>query len=137
KQVVDSHGHLPGSKVLKQVAQVVHRELDEDDRLVRYGGDEFIVILPRQNKNQARAKVEGLKRAIPSTPFLKKERFNIRLTASFGLATFPHDAADKRELLARADHELFRSKADGKNRISVASGRPTTTVRQEPLVLTE
>jgi GGDEF domain-containing protein len=49
KCVVDKHGHLIGSKVLKEVAQAAHHVLDEDDRIVRYGGDEFVVVLPRHN----------------------------------------------------------------------------------------
>lgn len=120
KDVVDTHGHLLGAKVLKEVAHAVHRVLDEEDRLVRYGGDEYVVILPRQNKEAARAKAARMSEAIRSTEFLPKERRHVRVTASFGLATFPDDAADARELLAEADHCLFRSKSQGKNRLSVA-----------------
>jgi diguanylate cyclase (GGDEF)-like protein len=123
KRVVDTHGHLLGAKVLREVAQTIHEQLDEDDRVVRYGGDEFVVILPRQNKERALEKVQRMRRALLSTPFLEKEKINVHVTASFGLATFPHDATDKRELLAAADDCLFRSKADGKNRISVAGLR--------------
>ncbi len=119
KRLVDAHGHLLGSKALREVAQVVHRVLEEDDRLVRYGGDEFIVILPRQNKEQARIKVARMKQAITETPFLQKEGINAHLTASFGLASYPEDARDKRELLAEADRCLFESKAAGKDRITV------------------
>jgi diguanylate cyclase (GGDEF)-like protein len=137
KRVVDTHGHLLGSKVLKEVAQAVHHELDQDDRIVRYGGDEFVVILPRQGKAQALAEVQRLKRAITRTPFLQKEKINVHVTASFGLATFPHDAHDKRELLAAADDCLFRSKADGKNRISVAGAPRRTTPVEGAWVLTE
>jgi len=120
KQLVDTHGHLLGSKVLKEVAQVVHAQLGEDDRLVRYGGDEFIVVLPRQNKQEALLKVGAMRQAIASTPFLQSEQIGARLTASFGLASYPHDAKDKRQLLLEADRCLFRSKTEGKDRVTVA-----------------
>jgi diguanylate cyclase (GGDEF)-like protein len=137
KRVVDTHGHLLGSKILKEVAQAISKELDEDDRIVRYGGDEFVVILPRQSKSQAVAKVHRMRRAIVRTPFLQKENIDAHVTASFGLATYPHDAQDKRELLAAADDCLFRSKADGKNRISVAGASRRTTPEEGAWVLTE
>lgn len=137
KRVVDTHGHLLGSKVLKEVAQAVHEVLHEDDRIVRYGGDEFVVILPRQNKAQALTKVRRMKHALTSTAFLKKEKINVHVTASFGLATFPQDAADKRELLAAADDCLFRSKADGKNRISVCNAPRLVTPAEGEWVITE
>ncbi len=118
KRLVDTYGHLCGTKALREVAHAVHDVLDDDDRLVRYGGDEFIVVLPRQNKEEALAKVERMKRAIADKKFLQKEGIRARLRASFGLASFPQDAKDKRELLAEADRCLFRSKAQGKDRIT-------------------
>jgi diguanylate cyclase (GGDEF)-like protein len=120
KRLVDTHGHLLGSKALREVAQAVVHVLGEEDRLVRYGGDEFIAILPRQTKDEALLKVNRMKQAILSTPFLQKEDINARLTASFGLAAFPEDATDKRALLAEADRCLFQSKLEGKNRITFA-----------------
>jgi len=137
KRVVDTHGHLLGSKVLREVAQAAHHELDEDDRIVRYGGDEFIVILPRQGRDQAMAKVQRLRRALVRTPFLQKEHLNVHVTASFGVATFPHDARDKHELLAEADRCLFESKAAGKNRISAAGARRRADSPDESVVLAE
>jgi len=133
KDVVDTHGHLLGSKVLKEVAQAVARVLDPDDRLVRYGGDEYVVILPRQNKAQALEKVDRMKEVLTTTPFLHKEGLDIGLTASFGLATFPHDARDKRELLGEADRCLFRSKSRGKNRITFA-GKPRLVEEHEAIL---
>jgi diguanylate cyclase (GGDEF)-like protein len=120
KHLVDGHGHLLGSKALREVARTVHHVLDPDDRLVRYGGDEFIVILPRQGKVEAQAKVERMRRAVFTTPFLQKEGIDAHLTASFGLAVFPCDAVDKRELLAKADRCLFQSKSQGKNQVTLA-----------------
>lgn len=110
KRLVDAHGHLLGSKALREVAQTVARVLEPDDRLVRYGGDEFIAILPRQSKAEALLKVARMKQSIVSTPFLQKEGIGAHLTASFGLACYPGDAKDKRELLAEADRCLFQSK---------------------------
>lgn len=120
KAVVDKHGHLLGSRVLKEVAQTVHKVLEEDDRIVRYGGDEFVVVLRRQNRDQALAKVVRMREAINSTAFLHRDGIDAHLTASFGMACYPHDAKDKHELLAQADRCLFQSKAAGKNRVTVA-----------------
>ncbi len=120
KRLVDTHGHLLGSKALKEVAHAVAKVLDQDDRIVRYGGDEFIVILPRQSKDEALLKVGKMKQAITTTRFLQKEGINAHLTASFGMASFPTDASNKHELLAHADHCLFQSKSEGKNRITFA-----------------
>ena len=136
KRVVDQHGHLLGSKVLKEVAQAVHHEIDEDDRIVRYGGDEFIVILPRQDKILAAEKVRRMKQVLMSTPFLRKEGLDVHITASFGVATYPCDAHDKHELLAEADRGLFRSKAAGKNRISMANPEADKD-QDEELAVTE
>jgi len=119
KQVVDDFGHMHGSKVLKEVAEVVHTHLDNADRIVRYGGDEFIVILPGQSGEKALSKVEAIKEAIGSTVYLQKEKINLEVTASFGLATFPDDARDKKQLLMAADQCLFQSKKRGKNKISI------------------
>ncbi|MBU0944598.1 MAG: sensor domain-containing diguanylate cyclase [Proteobacteria bacterium] len=119
KKVVDTHGHLLGAKVLREVAQAVHRQLGAQDHIVRYGGDEYVVILPGQGKDAARSKTEKMKQEINSTLFLVEEGLSIRLTASFGLATYPEDAGDKRHLLAEADKCLFRSKESGKDRLTV------------------
>ena len=105
--------------MLKEVAHTINEVLDPDDRIVRYGGDEYVVILPKQDREQALAKVERMREAITSTTFLRKEEIHVRLTASFGVATFPYDAKDKRELLAEADRCLFNSKRAGKNQVSI------------------
>lgn len=119
KSVVDANGHLLGAKTLKEIAEAVHACLGTHDRIVRYGGDEFVVILPRQTKEEAIQKAIQIKEAVSQTKYLTKEGVDLTVTASFGVATFPEDAKDKRSLLAQADQCLFESKDHGKNRIKV------------------
>lgn len=121
KNVVDAHGHLHGAMVLREVAHVVNDHLDADDRLVRYGGDEYVAILPGQSSEEALIKAEKMKEAIRATAFLEEQGLDVRVSASFGVATYPDDAADKEELLMAADRGLFHSKASGKDRVSHTS----------------
>jgi diguanylate cyclase (GGDEF)-like protein len=120
KQVVDAHGHLVGSRVLKEVARAIAENLNREDCLVRYGGDEFVVILPGQDKKTALDKVVAIRQTLVERVFLQEEGLDVRLTASFGVAGYPHDAASKRELLSIADSSMYRSKEIGKNAITLA-----------------
>ena len=119
KNVVDTHGHLIGTKVLREVAQAVHQQLGPDDHIVRYGGDEYVIILPGQGKDVARIKAKRMRLGISNAIFMGDKGLRLKLTASFGLATYPDDASDTHHLLAEADKCLFTSKESGKNRVTV------------------
>jgi diguanylate cyclase (GGDEF)-like protein len=128
KLTVDTHGHLLGSQVLKEVAQFVSGFLGETDRIVRYGGDEYILILPRQGREEALAKVQLIKEGLNRTSFLQKENICENVRASFGIATFPDDASDKASLLKEADHYMYSSKRSGKNLITSGSSKRTPAI---------
>ena len=90
------------------------------DILARYGGDEFVVILPETTVSTARAVAERLHEAITSHTFLSEEGIKARLTASIGIAGFPDHAQSKEELLRKADEAMYRAKAEGPNKIHIA-----------------
>ena len=110
KQVVDRHGHLLGSKMLREIAGLVGGWLDGDDSLIRYGGDEYVIIMPGQGKEEALAKIETIRRAMNEAIFLSDEGLAVRTTASFGVATFPFDGSSARTLLQAADNFMYQSK---------------------------
>jgi len=118
KRVVDTYGHLMGSKMLREVAVVIASQLDCDDRLVRYGGDEYVVIMPAQDKESALEKMKTVQQEVSQTRFLQSEGFEIKITASCGIASYPQDAGDMKELLQMADGSLYKSKDHGKNTIT-------------------
>ncbi len=121
KQVVDTHGHLLGSKVLVEVSRVIGSLLAPHDSLIRYGGDEFIILLPHRDKAAAYDFVCRLRRAVNQSCFLCEEGINLSVTASYGIATLPDDARDKTALLRLADEALFSSKDRGKDTIMMGA----------------
>jgi diguanylate cyclase (GGDEF)-like protein len=129
KTVVDTYGHLRGSKVLTQVARVIHGGLGPDDSLVRYGGDEFIVLLPRRSPADALEITRRLRRTLNQAVFLEDEGLAIKVTASYGLATLPDDARDREKLLLIADRAMFGSKRRGRD--CIMRGRDLVMVENE------
>ena len=120
KEVVDTHGHLMGGKVLKEVARTMALNLGEDDKIVRYGGDEYIIIMPGQDKQAALEKIMAIRKALADAVFLKDEGFQVRVTAGFGIANYPNDATNKRDLLHIADNAIYHSKGLGRDAVTLA-----------------
>lgn len=119
KTLNDIHGHSLGNEALKAIADTAFKVLDEDHVFARYGGDEFIVLLPDTNKKEAKVVAKRLMNAIRSIRFPLKETSLVVLSASMGLVTCPFDGLSAEELLTRADMEMFKAKRMGGNQISV------------------
>ncbi|MFZ5587976.1 MAG: sensor domain-containing diguanylate cyclase [Thermodesulfobacteriota bacterium] len=114
KSVVDTYGHLNGSRALQQVAQTLRQCLPAPGFGVAYGGDEFVLVLPGLGKAEATAVVEAVRTAMAATTYLQDQGLAVKLSASFGQATCPEDAADLTGILALADAAMFRAKGRGK-----------------------
>jgi len=120
KKVNDTYGHIHGSQLLKEAAEVIQRSIRVVDHGARYGGDEFIVVLPETNKDEAYAIAERIRVAIEQNKFLERDGLAIHFTASLGVATYPIDADTKDELIKMADHAMYDSKKTSRNRVTSA-----------------
>jgi diguanylate cyclase (GGDEF)-like protein len=120
KQVNDSYGHPAGDAVLKAVAERASRCLRPDDVLGRFGGEEFIVVLPGTELVDAAAIGERIRRAIEAEP-VRHDGLYIVVTASIGAAQVREDATTANEVVRDADRALYEAKAAGRNRLVVAS----------------
>jgi diguanylate cyclase (GGDEF)-like protein len=118
KSVNDTHGHVEGDRVLVKSAALIRESLREIDIAARYGGEEFTVVLPETPRTGAHLVAERIRQRIEEQ-FKTRRKDAPRVTVSGGVATFPEDAASAEDLLRRSDEGLYRSKAEGKNRITL------------------
>lgn len=125
KPVNDVHGHLAGSSVLKQVAQVLRDAVREVDVPIRYGGDEFVVVLLGASCAKGVLAAERVRRRIEAKEFQLEGGATTRVTASIGVAAFPDHGRDRETLLKLADELMYDSKRNGKNRVTVAGAERT------------
>ncbi len=115
KGIVDAHGHLHGSQVIREVAGVIRQALSPPAYAVAYAGDEFVVVLPGRDLEGAMATAAHIQDCIRKAVFLEAQGLRVSVRASQGVAAYPDQARDAEELLAFADQALFVMKARGKN----------------------
>lgn len=120
KTINDSHGHLIGSRLLAEIGSLLKRSLGPNNPGFRYGGDEFVAILRGLDKQSATQLAMKIREDLIQERFLTAANLSIRITASFGLATFPEDGNTLHAIIRSADTMMYRSKADGRDRLSVA-----------------
>lgn len=114
KEYNDTFGHLEGDKVLKEMSALLKRNLREVDTIARFGGEEFILLLPDTDKKGAIAVGEKLRRLIESTMFNKGLR---GITISSGISSYPEDVRELDDLIDHADIALYDAKDAGRNRV--------------------
>jgi diguanylate cyclase (GGDEF)-like protein len=118
KQYNDTHGHLHGDAVLVALSKLLIAGLRKSDVAVRYGGEEFVLLLPETSKENAFALAGTIREKIAAHPFPGREtQPQGKVTVSMGIAAFPEDGSDSSTLLHRADEALYQAKNGGRNRV--------------------
>lgn len=121
KHVNDRYGHPAGDEVLRQFARSLVQEVRSTDLCFRYGGEEFLLILPGVDRAAAHARAEAVRRKVEATP-VQAHGQAIAVTASFGVACFPDDGTTTDQLITQADAALYAAKAGGRNRVHSGTG---------------
>jgi diguanylate cyclase (GGDEF)-like protein len=121
KEINDRYGHLVGSHTLMEMATVILTGVRDTDVVARYGGDEFVVILPETGLDMAVRVAGRMREKIAEHVFTGGRNLRLSLTASFGVACFPEHSQSPQQLIADADAAMYEAKAAGKNCVRVAS----------------
>ncbi len=121
KQVNDAHGHLIGSATLRHVATRLQDCVRQIDTLVRYGGDEFTILLTDTSPGAALTAAERIRNAVARARFSDDQGNQVAVTASIGVACYPHDSKRRDELVDLADKAMYRAKSVGRNRVAQAT----------------
>jgi len=117
KNVNDTYGHQTGDKVLRSVCDNIKANIRVNDVIGRYGGEEFLIIMPETDTDHAAIAAEKLRLAIGSNP-LSEENTRVKVTASFGVSSYRQND-DTKMIIARVDKALYESKQNGRNRVTV------------------
>lgn len=120
KQINDTYGHLAGDQVLQGIARRAAGLLRRGDRIGRYGGEEFLVLLPDTNETEALAIAERLRQTMASQPFLLDDGIEISVTISVGVAGAQPGEISRTRLLHSADLALYQAKETGRDRVCLA-----------------
>jgi len=121
KRINDEFGHLVGSHVLMEMAAVILSSIRDTDAVARYGGDEFVIVLPDTGTELAGQVAERIRQKIIRHMFNGGRRLQLSLTASFGVAAFPKHASSPQQLIACADTAMYEAKAANKNCVRFAA----------------
>ncbi|MFQ5864031.1 MAG: diguanylate cyclase [bacterium] len=118
KMYNDLKGHIKGDEVLKKLAVTLENNLRKADIVARFGGEEFVILLPEISKHQACKVADKLRRKIENTPFENEKSLpEGKITISIGLAVYPDDSEEPQKLIQYADNALYLAKSRGRNRV--------------------
>jgi diguanylate cyclase (GGDEF)-like protein len=117
KQINDTHGHIAGDYVLRELAQTVKRQVRREQCFARYGGEEFAVVIPEDGPDKARVFAEKLRRLIEEKVFIFEDAKVIPVTVSIGIADMTADMTEPTHFVKVADANLYKAKKAGRNQV--------------------
>jgi diguanylate cyclase (GGDEF)-like protein len=117
KQVNDAHGHLVGSELLARIGQRLQELSRKQDLCFRYGGDEFVLLMPETGAEDALMQADALLRTLMETRFEMKNGLKLSVSASVGLATAPNDGATLHAVIGAADSRMYAVKSNGRGQV--------------------
>jgi two-component system cell cycle response regulator len=121
KMVNDTYGHDIGDRVLKQLAQIILKTSRATDLVARFGGEEFVILMPETDDNAALNGANRVREAVESTPFvIDNEGGTIQKTISIGVANIHPDGDSAESIMKRADEALYSAKHGGRNQVKIA-----------------
>src|ERR1700731_355662 len=121
KEVNDTHGHLIGSKLLAEIGSALKTHCRLIDFAFRYGGDEFVILLPQTSKENSLNVARPLHKMIRETPWLEQAGLKVRITPSIGVASYPVDSKTKEGLLHLADEAMYLVKNTNRDSVAAAN----------------
>ena len=119
KQVNDTLGHETGNRLLQQTVECIQGRLRQTDLIARYGGDEFVALLPETPCTGAAGVAERIRKSVEMTPLMMHEK-KVSTTISIGIACYPNHGVDFESVLEKADRAMYAGKASGKNCVTVS-----------------
>ena len=123
KSFNDTYGHEAGDCLLETLGKFLANQVRQEDIACRYGGEEFVLIMPAASLDVTRKRAEEIRQGVSQMQVSYRDRVLDRITLSLGVAVFPEHGANGEDLLRAADHAMYRAKEEGRNRVLVADGR--------------
>lgn len=120
KRINDEHGHAAGDSVLKATSRLLSDSIRSVDLIGRFGGEEFVILLPEMDRREARETAERLRRLISKTPQPLGDGKTVPLTISIGVSVFPDNGTDAGALCAAADRAMYQAKENGRDQVVLA-----------------